>query len=121
MCGNTSDLTKAIDRLADKFERGHLLASTNAAAFIEEVIARIEELEKTINAQGDERVVAGNIVNELAAKLKTTEDTIKWIADKPCSFSYPPNSCCLNESDDENEWCVVCKARDTLKQIRGET
>lgn len=40
-----SDLTTALDKLADQFEYGHLLASTNPAEFIDMVSDRIEELE----------------------------------------------------------------------------
>jgi CMP-2-keto-3-deoxyoctulosonic acid synthetase len=66
---------------------------------------RIEKLEKTINAQGDERVVAGNIVNELAAKLKIAEDAIRKARTA------------IVDGDDKVAYALL---GDILKQIRGE-
>lgn len=43
-------LSKALDRLADKFEFGHLLAQTDPAGFVEMVTDRVTEQSKIVQA-----------------------------------------------------------------------
>ena len=55
----------------------------------------------------------------LIARIEKFKKVLKKIADRPCSLTYPPNKTCrLIYSNDPDEWCCVCEAREALEEKR---